>query len=109
MGFVVLCSRKTGSNEHFDRPHPHFTEVTNDPKENPYHMKHRFTSLSLLAALTVVSCVATTFAQEAKDTMPARPMYATLKPHLRNDIAPPATPLTTWNGSFVYRSHTYNY
>jgi hypothetical protein len=36
-------------------------------------------------------------------------MYATLKPHLRNDIAPPATPLTTWNGSFVYRSHTYNY
>jgi hypothetical protein len=71
-------------------------------------MKQRFTALSLLAALAVVACVAgTALAQE--DTMPARPMYGHLKPVLRTDIKTPATPLTTWNGSFTYKNHTYKY
>jgi hypothetical protein len=72
-------------------------------------MKQRFTALSLLAALAVVACVAgTALAQE--DTMPARPMYGHLKPHLRTDIKTPAVQLlTTWNGSFTYQNHTYKY
>ncbi|HLZ41524.1 MAG TPA: hypothetical protein VKQ11_11200 [Candidatus Sulfotelmatobacter sp.] len=70
-------------------------------------MKQRFSVLSLLAALAVVTCISgATFAQ---DTMPARPMYERLRPTLRNDIKAPATPLTTWNGSFVYNNHTYSY
>jgi len=79
-----------------------------DPKENPYPMQ-KFTVHSLLAALAVVACVTgTAFAQV--DTMPAIPRFERLKPNLRADTSKtPATPLTTWNGSFVYNSHTYNY
>jgi hypothetical protein len=73
-------------------------------------MKQRFPALSLLAALLVVACVAgTAFAQDAPDTLPAHALYARRTPHLSNDAATPATPLTTWNGSFVYKSHTYKY
>ena len=72
-------------------------------------MKQRFTALSLLAALAVVACMTgAAIAQEA-DTMPARPMYGHLKPNLRADIKTPATPLTTWNGTFVYKTKTYKY
>jgi hypothetical protein len=72
-------------------------------------MKQRLSVLSLLAALTVIACVTgAAFAQEA-DTMPAHPMFERLKPVLRYDVAKPATPLTTWNGSFVYNKKTYNY
>jgi hypothetical protein len=76
-------------------------------------MKQRFTALGLLAALLVVATfAATAFAQDAQDTMPAHPRYAVLTPHLTNDVngaKAPTTPLTTWNGSFVYKGHTYNY
>ena len=51
----------------------------------------------------------TALAQDTKDTVPAVPRFTRLTPHLTNDSRPPATPLTTWNGSFVYKSHTYNY
>jgi len=72
-------------------------------------MKQRFTALSLLAALAVVACMTgAAIAQEA-DTMPARPMYGHLKPNLRADIKTPATPLTTWNSTFVYKTKTYKY
>lgn len=72
-------------------------------------MKQRMTVLSLLAALAVFACVTSTaFAQE--DTMPAYPMFERLRPTLHADTGnAPATPLKTWNGSFVYKSHTYNY
>jgi hypothetical protein len=73
-------------------------------------MKQRFTALSLLAVLLVVASIAgTAFAQDAKDTVPAHPRFARLTPHLTKDNGTPATPLTTWNGSFVYKSKTYNY
>ena len=73
-------------------------------------MKQRFTRLSLLAALLVVASVAgTVFAQDAPDTLPAHPRYARLLPHLTADSGTPATPLTTWNGSFVYQGRTYKY
>ena len=73
-------------------------------------MKQRFTALSFLAALLVVSSITgAAFAQDATDTLPAHPRFARLLPHLSNDVATPATPLTTWNGSFVYGGHTYKY
>jgi hypothetical protein len=73
-------------------------------------MKQRFTVLSLLAALLVVASVAgTAFAQDATDTLPMHPRFARLTPHLSNDVRTPATPLTTWNGSFVYKTKTYKY
>jgi hypothetical protein len=72
-------------------------------------MKQRLTPLCLSAVLAVVASITgAAFAQE-EDTLPARPMYGHLKPNLRNDIKTPATPLTTWNGSFVFSGTTYNY
>jgi hypothetical protein len=69
----------------------------------------RLTVHSLLAALAVVACVTgTALAQE--DTMPAHPMFERLRPTLHNEVSnAPVTPLTTWNGSFVYKNHTYTY
>ncbi len=69
----------------------------------------RFTVLSLLAGLALVACITgTALAQE--DTVPARPRFARILPTLHKDVSgTPVTPLTTWNGSFVYKSHTYNY
>ena len=73
-------------------------------------MKQRFTALSLLAALLVMASLAfTALAQDAPDTLPAHPRYARLLPHLHEDLGTPATPLKTWNGSFVYGGHTYKY
>src|SRR5258708_2257447 len=72
-------------------------------------MKQRFTALSLWGVLGVGAWMeGAAIAQEA-DTMPARPMYGHLKPNLRADIKTPATPLTTWNGTFVYKTKTYKY
>lgn len=68
-------------------------------------MKHRFTAFST-ALLAVAALTGSALSQ---DTMPAHPRYARLTPHLTNDNATPATPLTTWNGSFTYKSKTYNY
>jgi hypothetical protein len=77
-------------------------------------MKQRFAPLSFLAALLVMATLTVTaFAQDANglpDTMPAHPRFARLLPHLGAGASPtPGTPLTTWNGSFVYSGHTYNY
>jgi hypothetical protein len=70
-------------------------------------MKQRFTALSFRAALLVtVSVAGTAFSQNANDTLPAHPRFARLTPHLRSNLATPATALTTWNGSFVYAGHT---
>jgi hypothetical protein len=61
-----------------------------------------------MAALAAGACVTgTALAQE--DTQVARPRFERLQPKLTNDAKTPATPLKTWNGSFVYKSHTYNY
>lgn len=71
-------------------------------------MKQRFRVLSSFAALAVVACL-TGSAVAQQDTMPAHPMYEHLKPALRNEAGTPSTPLTTWNGSFVYKNKTYKY
>lgn len=67
--------------------------------------------MSLLALLAVLACSASIAAaqNEMKVSDEIKPRYVTLPPRLRYDVATPATPLTTWNGSFVYQSHTYTY
>jgi hypothetical protein len=45
----------------------------------------------------------------AQDTVPAHPRYLRLQPHLQNTAGAPATPLTTFNGSFSFNGKTYNY
>lgn len=69
----------------------------------------RFSVRSSIAALSVVACMTgATFAQDAS-TQHERPMFERLKPVLNNQAATPATPLKTWNGSFVYQKVTYKY
>ena len=73
-------------------------------------MTQRFTGFTLLAVLIVMASAAgTALAQDEPDTLPAHPRYMRILPHLRTEVAPPATPLTTWNGSFSYAGHTYKY
>jgi len=71
-------------------------------------MIQRFSVRSLAAALAAVACL-TGAAIAQEDTMPARPMYGHPKPNLRADVKTPATPLTTWNGTFTYKNKTYKY
>jgi hypothetical protein len=73
-------------------------------------MKQRFTALSLKAALLVTASMAgTAFAQDATDTLPAHPRFEVLAPRPATKDQTPATPLTTWNGTFTYSGKTYNY
>jgi hypothetical protein len=73
-------------------------------------MKQRFT-FSLLAALLMTAGMAVNvFAQDATDTLPAHPRFARLHTNVNRDLQnPPAAPLPTWNGSFVYSGETFNY
>jgi len=72
-------------------------------------MKHRFTALSLLAALAAVACMTGAVLAQDQDTMPARPMYGHVPPHPGTDSKAPVTPLPTWNGSFNYQGSIYRY
>jgi hypothetical protein len=72
-------------------------------------MKQRFTALSLTAALLAVAGLAGTALAQDHDTMPAHPRFTRILPTVKADPNSPATPLTTWNGTFVYQSKTYKY
>jgi hypothetical protein len=72
-------------------------------------MKVPSTALTLLSALVVSSCLCPAALAQEADTLPARPMYAHPRPKLRADLRPAASALPTWNGSYVYQSHTYAY
>ena len=56
-------------------------------------------------------CLASAFAQDdnAQTVNQPRGMYVVMPPHVRNDVAPPATSLQTWNGSFTYNGTNYSY
>lgn len=71
-------------------------------------MKPACSVLNLFVALCVVACL-TAAAMAQGDTVPAHPRYVRLQPHFQNTVAAPATPLTTWNGSFSFNGKTYNY
>ena len=62
--------------------------------------------LTLLAGLTLVDASAQE--NNAQKSQP-RGMYVVMPPHLRNDVAPQAASLETWNGSFTYSGSTYSY
>ncbi|MGA8151813.1 MAG: hypothetical protein WB952_12745 [Terriglobales bacterium] len=80
-------------------------------------MKTGCARLCQLAWLVVLAglCLATgASAQEDNSEMqlskePPQGKFVTLPPRLRYDIAPPATPLTTWNGTFSYKGKIYTY
>ena len=72
-------------------------------------MKHRFSALSILAALALIACVTYAAIAQEEDTMPARPLNARIAAHPGTTSRAPVAPLPTWNGSFVYRNHTYRY
>ena len=60
-----------------------------------------------LLGLSLVSAIAQE--QSAQSYQQPRGMYVVMPPHLRADVAPPATSLQTWNGSFTYNGTNYSY
>ncbi|HVI08782.1 MAG TPA: hypothetical protein VND65_10855 [Candidatus Binatia bacterium] len=67
-------------------------------------------SWTLAAAISALVCSAgAALAQEMQVKPEVTPRYVTLPPRLRYDVLPPATPLTTWNGSFTYSGTNYTY
>ncbi len=74
-------------------------------------IKKSWIHLSMFAALAVpVYSAGTAAAQdEMKVNEDVKPMYVTLPARLRYDVKTPATPLTTWNGSFTYKGTNYSY
>jgi hypothetical protein len=63
--------------------------------------------LSLFVALCVISAPAQD--GSAQTSPQPRGMYVVMPPHLRNDVAPPAASLQTWNGTFTYNGSNYSY
>ena len=71
-------------------------------------MKTSFLRTALLCPIAAMSLAGLVMAQE-EGTKPSTPRFVTLPPKPSTDGAEPAVTLTTWNGSFTYSGHTYNY
>ena len=65
-------------------------------------------AIAALSLLAVLGLVGSAVAQDAQIST-QRPMYVLMPPHLRNDVAPPAASLQSWNGSFTFSGKTYTY
>lgn len=67
--------------------------------------------LCAIAVLCLLVCPGFTGGALAQDAQvnTHRPMYVVMPPHLRNDVAPPAASLQSWNGSFTYSGTNYTY
>lgn len=67
--------------------------------------------LSAIAVLCLSACPGVTSIALGQDAAVTthRPMYVVMPPHLRNDVAPPAASLQSWNGSFTYSGKNYTY
>ncbi len=72
-------------------------------------MKGLRKSIGPLCGLAILACLAATTALAQDEVTNPQPRYAVLTPHLRSDIRPPATPLTTWTGTFTYGGKNYSY
>jgi hypothetical protein len=73
-------------------------------------MKTRLLKNTLVVSIAALSLTGLAVAQEDDfDRTPGTPRFVTLPPKPSTDLRPPATVLPTWNGSFVYNGHTYNY
>src|SRR5579864_2630389 len=65
-------------------------------------------AIAVLCLLVSPGFAGSTLAQDAQVNT-HRPMYVVMPPHLRNDVAPPAASLQSWNGSFTFSGTTYTY
>jgi hypothetical protein len=74
-------------------------------------MKSSLLIWSLIAAMTVLlfSAGIAVAQDEMRVNDEVKPMYTALPPRLRYDVQRPASPLTTWNGSFNFQGTNYNY
>ena len=70
--------------------------------------KYACLSWIVLFLLTCPALIVSANAQDAQ-TNKARAMYTVMPPHLRTDVATPATSLQTWNGSFTDNGTNYSY
>lgn len=70
--------------------------------------KYACLSWIVLFLLTCPALIVSANAQDAQ-TNKARAMYTVMPPHLRTDVAAPATSLQTWNGSFTDNGTNYSY
>src|SRR5579864_735026 len=68
-------------------------------------------SLCAFAALCLMLSPGLTGSAVAQDAQvnAHRPMYVVMPPHLRDDVAPPAASLQSWNGSFTFGGTNYTY
>ena len=67
--------------------------------------------VSAIAVLYLSICpsmIPTAVGQDAQVSTD-RPMYVVMPAHLRDDVAPPAASLQSWNGSFTYSGKNYTY
>jgi hypothetical protein len=72
-------------------------------------MKTSFLKNALIIPVAALSLTGLALAQDDDaDTGQARPMFVTLPPKPGTGLQP-AVALPTWNGSFTYKAHTYNY
>jgi hypothetical protein len=71
----------------------------------------RRSCLSSTALLFLLTCPGLIVSLPAQDAQVAKPraMYTVMPAHLRDDVAPPAASLQSWNGSFTFSGKTYNY
>ncbi len=72
-------------------------------------MKTSFLRSALITSGRRDVLVGLAVAQDDAETTPSTPRFVTLPPKPGTDGAKPAVTLPTWNGSFVYSGHTYNY
>jgi len=66
-------------------------------------------SIGRLIGLAILACLVANVGLAQDEVTNPRPRYAVLTPRVLNDNRPPATPLTTWNGTFTYNGKNYSY
>lgn len=74
-------------------------------------MKKCSAYLSLYVALSLLASLSLAGSALAQDAQVAQPhgMFMVMPPHLRDDVAPPAAALQSWNGSFTVWGTKYTY
>lgn len=85
--------------------------VVKKAKETRKSMKKCSAYLSLYVALSLLASLSLAGSALAQDAQVAQPhgMFMVMPPHLRDDVAPPAAALQSWNGSFTVGGTKYSY
>jgi hypothetical protein len=79
------------------------------PRRVHISMKTSFFKSALIIPIAGLSLTGLALAQDGAQTTPSTPRFVTLPAKPSTNGAAPAVTLPTWNGSFVYSGHTYNY